>query len=106
MKGLKNSFLLAFTIMITSNILGIFVVLVTEYFDIAGSRFLSVVYKIPMVFGGVVLANGYLFSYGANGFLTRMLREVFPQMDPYWFSGYLAVVFVMTFACTTNHLIF
>lgn len=81
-------------------------VLVTEYFDIAGSRFLSVVYKIPMVFGGVVLANGYLFSYGANGFLTRMLREVFPQMDPYWFSGYLAVVFVMTFACTTNHLIF
>lgn len=105
-KGLKNSFLLAFTIMITSNILGIFVVLVTEYFDIAGSRFLSVVYKIPMVFGGVVLANGYLFSYGANGFLTRMLREVFPQMDPYWFSGYLAVVFVMTFACTTNHLIF
>lgn len=105
-KGLKNSFLLAFTIMITSNILGIFVVLVTEYFDIAGSRFLSVVYKIPMVFGGVVLANGYLFSYGSNGFLTRMLREAFPQIDPYWFSGYLAVVFVMTFACTTNHLIF
>lgn len=105
-KGLKNSFILAFTITITSNILGIFVVLVTEYFQIAGSRFLSVVYKIPMVFGGVVLANGYLFSYGANGFLTRMLNQIFPGINPYWFSGYLAVAFVMTFACTTNHLIF
>ena len=69
-KGLKNSFLLAFTIMLTSNVLGIFVVLVTEYFEVAGSKFLRIVYKIPMVFGGVVLANGYLFGYGANGFLT------------------------------------
>ena len=105
-KGLKNSFLLAFTITITSNILGIFVVLVTEYYKVAGARFLSVIYKIPMVFGGVVLANGYLFGYGAHGFLTGILTKVFPELDPYWFSGYLAVVFVMTFACTTNHLIF
>ena len=105
-KGLKNSFLLAFTITITSNILGIFVVLVTEYYKVAGARFLSVIYKIPMVFGGVVLANGYLFGYGAHGFLTGILTKVFPELDPYWFSGYLAVVFVMTSACTTNHLIF
>lgn len=105
-KGLKNSFLLAFTIMLTSNVLGIFVVLVTEYFEVAGSKFLRIVYKIPMVFGGVVLANGYLFGYGANGFLTKILLNFFPGINRYWFSGYFAVMFVMTFACTTNHLVF
>jgi len=105
-KSLKNSFVLAATLTVTANILGIFVVLVTEYFELKGSRFLSIVYKIPMVFGGVVLANGYLFGYGSNGFLTNTLVQIFPGLDPYWFSGYIAVVFVMTFACTTNHLIF
>ena len=105
-KSLKNSFVLAATLTVTANILGIFVVLVTEYFELKGSGFLSIVYKIPMVFGGVVLANGYLFGYGSNGFLTNTLVQIFPGLDPYWFSGYIAVVFVMTFACTTNHLIF
>ncbi len=88
-KGLKNSFLLAFTITITSNILGIFVVLVTEYYKVAGARFLSVIYKIPMVFGGVVLANGYLFGYGAHGFLTGILTKVFPSWIPTGFQDIL-----------------
>lgn len=106
LNSLKNSFVLAATLVVTANILGVFVVLVTEYFEIKGAKFLSVVYKTPMIFGGVVLASGYLFGYGAKGFITRLLLKIIPQLNPYWFSGYIAVVFVMTFACTTNHLIF
>ena len=30
----------------------------------------------------------------------------FPGMNPDWFSGFNAVLFTMTFACTSNHMLF
>lgn len=44
--------------------------------------------------------------YGEKGLLTKLLLQVFPNMNPSWFVGYGAVVFVMTFACTQNHMMF
>ena len=34
------------------------------------------------------------------------VSELFPDMNPKWFVGYGAVVFVMTFSCTQNHMMF
>lgn len=106
MRGIKNSFLLAFTLTITTSIIGILEVLFLDYFKIKGKWFLTLCYMIPLIFGGIMLANGYLFTYGSRGFVTKFLVELFPNLPVDWFSGYGAVLFLMTFACTTNYMIF
>lgn len=106
MRSLLNSFLLAVALSITVNSVGIFIVLVTRYFDIKGARFLWLGYATTLIYGGVVLVAGYKFIYGSNGFITRSLLKIFPGLEPTWFSGMFAVVFVMTFATTGNHMLF
>jgi iron(III) transport system permease protein len=85
---------------------GIFIVLVTHYFKIRGSRILFLGYATTFIYGGIVLAAGYKFIYGDKGIVTVFLLNVFPGMDPGWFSGFFAVLAVMTFATTTNHMLF
>lgn len=106
MKSLLNSFILAFTLVVTVNIVGTLSVLLTEYWDIKGARILRLAYMSSLIYGGVVLVSGYKYVYGANGLLTKMLLNIFPNMNPGWFVGYGAVVFVMTFSCTQNHMMF
>ena len=106
MKALRNSFILAPTLSITVGVVGISLVLITEYFDIKGAKILRLGYLTTLIYGGVTLVSGYKFIYGSNGILTTALRSVFPDMNINWFQGYGAVLFVMTFSCTSNHMIF
>ncbi|OUD99592.1 hypothetical protein CMMCAS08_06270 [Clavibacter michiganensis subsp. michiganensis] len=106
MRSVGNSLLLAVTLAITVNVVGIFIVLVTEYFVVRGSRVLWLGYATTLIYGGIVLAAGYNFIYGRYGFVTAIAQRAFPDLDPDWFSGYFAVVIVMTFATTTNHMLF
>ena len=106
MRSVGNSLLLAVTLAITVNVVGIFIVLVTEYFVVRGSRVLWLGYATTLIYGGIVLAAGYNFIYGRYGFVTALAQRVVPDLDPDWFSGYFAVVIVMTFATTTNHMLF
>ena len=106
MKALKNSFILAPSLSITVGFVGITLVLITEYFDIKGANILRLGYLTTLIYGGVTLVSGYKFIYGSNGILTSFLRQFFPDMNINWFEGYWAVLFVMTFSCTSNHMIF
>ncbi|RPF28943.1 ABC transporter permease [Georgenia muralis] len=106
MRSLTNSFLLAVTLSVTTNVVGVFIVLVTKYFDIRGARILWFGYATTFIYGGIVLAAGYKFVYGEDGIVTGFLLRIFPGLDPAWFTGYFAVLFVMTFATTTNHMLF
>lgn len=106
MKAIGNSFLLAFSLCITVNIVGTLIVLISEYFEIKGAKTLRIGYMSTMIYGGMILVSGYRFIYGENGFVTSILQNMFPNMSSNWFEGYGAVLFVMTFACTTNHAIF
>lgn len=106
MKSLANSFILAVILSITVNVVGIFIVLVTRYFDIKGSKILFAGFATPLLYGGVVLVSGYNLIYGPSGFLTNVMSRFFPEMDVNWFRGMLAVVLVMTFSGTGNHLLF
>lgn len=56
-----------------------------------------------LVYGGIVLATGYKFVYGANGLVTKTLSSIIPGLAPNWFQGFGAVLFIMTFACTKSH---
>ena len=104
--SLKNSFLLAVILSVTVNITGIFIVLVTRYFDIKGAKILWAGYATSLIYGGITLVAGYKTIYGSNGYITKLLTSVFPGLDVNWFSGMFAVVFVMTFATTGNHMLF
>lgn len=104
--SLKNSFILASTLIVTVNVVGIFIVLVTEYFEIKGAKYLRLGYFTTMIYSGIVLVTGYAFVYGSNGAMTTLLLQFFPGMDPNWFRGYFAVAFIMTFAITHFHLLF
>ena len=106
MKSLGNSFLLAVALCVTVNVVGVFIVLATGYFRIRGARLLWLGYATTFIYGGIVLAAGYKFIYGSEGVVTRLLTGTFPALDPNWFSGFFAVLFVMTFATTTNHMLF
>ena len=106
MRSLGNSFILAISLVVTVSIVGILLVLFTEYFDIKGAKILKIGYMSTLVYGGIVLCTGYKFIYGANGIFTKILLGINHNIDPKWFTGYFAVMFIMTFACTSNHIIF
>lgn len=106
MKALRNSFILAPTLSVTVGFVGISLVLITEYFDVKGASILRLGYMTTLIYGGITLVSGYKFIYGNGGFLTNFLVSIFPDMNPKWFTGFGAVLFVMTFSCTSNHMIF
>ena len=101
-----NSLKLAVCLIVTVNVVGISIVLLTEYFDIKGARILRLGYMTTMIYSGVALVTGYMFLYANDGIITTMMKESFPNINPNWFSGFNAVLFTMTFACTSNHMLF
>ena len=101
-----NSLKLAISLVITVNFVGISIVLLTEYFDIKGAKVLRLGYMTTLIYSGVALVTGYLFLYDSNGMLTTWLAKVIPCFNKDWFSGFRAVLFTMTFACTSNHMLF
>lgn len=106
MKSLFNSFILAVTLIFSVNLIGTLVVLFTEYWDIKGAKILKLGYMTSLIYGGVVLVTGYKFIYGPSGIFTNTMTQLFPTWNTNWFVGYGAVVFIMTFACTSNHILF
>ena len=104
--SLKNSFFFFFSSVVTVNVSGILIVLFTEYFDIKGSKILSLGFMTTLIYGGVVLVTGYKFVYGETGIVTKVLMQFFPNMDPQWFVGFGAVLFIITFSGTSNHMMF
>lgn len=105
-KYVWNSLKLALCLVVTVNVVGISIVLLTEYFDIKGAPILRMGYMTTLIYSGVALVTGYLFLYDSDGIITTLLVNAFPGVNPNWFSGFNAVLFTMTFACTSNHILF
>lgn len=106
MSSIANSFILAISMVVTVNLVGTLVVLLTEYWDIKGAKFLKLGYMSSLIYGGIVLATGYKFVYGDTGIVTKLLMSIYPGLNANWFQGFGAVLFIMTFACTSNHIMF
>ena len=101
-----NSLKLALCLVITVNVVGISIVLLTEYFDIKGAKILRLGYMTTLIYSGVALVTGYMFLYASDGIITTQLKDSFPNINVNWFTGFNAVLFTMTFACTSNHALF
>ena len=57
-KYVLNSLKLAVGLVVTVNIVGVSIVLLTEYFDIKGARILRLGYMTTMIYSGVALVTG------------------------------------------------
>ena len=77
-KFVWNSLKLAVALVITVNVVGISIVLLTEYFDIKGAGILRMGYMTTMIYSGVALVTGYMFLYASDGILTTALKTPFP----------------------------
>lgn len=104
--SLGHSLLLGLLLSITCNLVGVFMVLVVSYFKVRGAKILNIAYMSTIVYSGIVVATGYLFIYGESGLVTQFLKKILPGLSPDWFQGLPAVLFIMTFACTANHMMF
>jgi len=91
---------------VTGTIVGMFQVAVLEYFRVRGRGFLKVAFSTPLVFGGVVAAAGYNFTYGPGGAITAGLTALFPSIPRDWFIGWIGVLFAHTFLMTSFHFLF
>lgn len=105
-KSLTNTYVMAFWSIITVSAIGIFQILVTEYFDIKGAKIMELAFMTPLVYGGVSLVRGYKYVYSARGILTQCLVKIIPNFNENWFTGFMGVLFVHTFAMTTHHILF
>jgi len=106
MRSLRNSFILAPVLSVTVGLVGVSLVLITEYFKIAGAKILRLGYMTTLLYSGIILVSGYRFLYSQGGYITNVLASIFPNFNTGWFEGFGAVLFVMTFAATGNYMIF
>ena len=100
-----NSLKLAICLVVTVNVVGVSIVLLTEYFDIKGAKILRLGYMTTLIYSGVALVTGYLFLYDSDGIMTTWLSGIFPNMDKNWFSGFNAVLFTNQHVCIGSELI-
>ena len=105
-RALGNSFVTAFCTILTVNLVGLFQVAVTEFFDIKFARGLRLAFFTPLIYSSIALVTGYNFLYGSRGALTQLLLRLFPDMNPRWFMGFAAVLVVHSFSMTSFHIIF
>lgn len=91
---------------VTVTIVGVFQVMVLEYYHVRGRSVLQVGFAVPLVFTSVVAAAGFNFTYGPGGVLTIFAQRLFPSLPDAWFHGWFGVLYAHTFLLTSFHFLF
>ncbi|WP_316858243.1 ABC transporter permease subunit [uncultured Cohaesibacter sp.] len=91
---------------ITVTIVGVFQVLVLEYFFVRGRFFLKIGFAVPLIFSSIVATAGYNFTYGQSGILTVAAQRLFPELPSDWFLGWFGVLYAHTFLMTSFYFLF
>lgn len=101
-----NSIWMTAATTISVTIMGVFQVMVLEYFKIKGRTILKFAFATPLVFGSIIAVAGYNFTYGRTGVVTSILMEIFPWVEKDWFIGWFGVLYTHTFLMTGFHFLF
>lgn len=103
---ITNTLVMSLLTVVTVNIVGIFQVLVTEYFDIRGAKLVKLVFFVPLILTSVSLVTGLQFLFNEYSVLNTFLKNVFPGFRADWFRGFPAVLFIHTFFFNTYFILF
>ncbi len=105
-QALLNTAWMTIATTFTVGLVGIFQVAALEYFHVRGRSFLKVAFAVPLVFGSVVAATGYKFTYGPSGIVTQILQGIVPDLPSDWFIGGHGVLYSQTFLLTSFYYLF
>ncbi len=102
----RNTFWMTLATTLTVTVTGVFQVMVLEYYHLRGRTLLKLGFAVPLVFGSVVAAAGYNFTYGPGGVLTVAVQKLYPALPSDWFHGWFGVLYAHTFLMTSFYYLF
>ena len=101
-----NTMIMSLLTVLSVNIVGLFQVLVTEFFDIKGAGFMRLVFFVPLILTSISLVTGLQFVFNEYSVLNIFLKNLIPGFDPGWFTGFGAVFYIHTFFFTSYFILF
>lgn len=101
-----NTLTMSALTVVSVNVVGIFQILVTEYFDIRGARFAKLCFFVPLILTSISLITGLQFLFNEYSVINTFLRNIFPGFSAGWFTGYGAVLYIHTFFFNTYFILF
>ena len=96
-KTIWNTLIMSLLTVISVNIVGLFQVLVTEYFDIKGAVIMRFIFFVPLILTSISLVTGLQFVFNEYSVLNVFLKNLIPGFNPGWFKGFGAVYYIHTF---------
>ena len=105
-KSLTNTFVLSLIVCIFVNIISLFQVFINKVFKLKFQKFFNFCFSMPLFYNGILLVMGYKYLYSYNGVITKLLLNIFPNMNSHWFEGSFAVFLVNIFSMNMFHYFF
>lgn len=103
---ITNTLVMSALTVVSVNVVGIFQVLVTEYYDIKGARFAKMMFFVPLILTSISLVTGLQFLFNEYSVLNTFLAWLIPGFPKDWFEGPGAVFYIHTFFFTSYFILF
>ena len=101
-----NTLIMSLLTVVSVNIVGLFQVLVTEFFDIKGATVMRFIFFVPLILTSISLVTGLQFVFNEYSVLNAFLSNLIPGFNPGWFKGFGAVFYIHTFFFTSYFILF
>jgi len=101
-----NTLVMSALTVVTVNVVGLFQILVTEYFDIKGARIVKYIFFVPLILTSISLVTGLQFLFNEYSVINTFLKAIIPGFNAGWFNGFLAVLYIHTFFFNTYFILF
>lgn len=105
-KTIWNTLLMSVLTVVLVNIVGIFQILVTEYFDIKGASFVRYMFFVPLVLTSISLVTGLQFLFNEHSVINVFIKNLIPGFNADWFKGFGAVLYIHTFYFNSYFILF
>ena len=101
-----NTLFISVLTVLSVNLVGIFQILVTEFFEIKGAGFMRFVFLVPLILTSISLVTGLQFVFNEYSVINVFLQNIFPSFNRAWFKGFGAVFFIHSFFFTSYFILF
>lgn len=101
-----NTLVMSALTVVSVNVVGIFQILVTEYFDIKGASIAKMLFFVPLILTSISLVTGLQFLFNEYSVLNSFLAWLIPGFPTDWFEGFGAVFYIHTFFFTSYFILF
>lgn len=105
-KTIWNTLLMSALTVVAVNIVGLFQILVTEFFDIKGSTFARFCFFVPLVLTSISLVTGLQFLFNEYSVINTFIGNLIPSFNRGWFEGFWAVFYVHAFFFNSYFILF